>query len=33
MDYEGKIIELVKKIKNEKYLKYIFDLLKTFLES
>lgn len=32
MDYKGKIIELVQKIKNEKYLEYIFNLLITFLE-
>lgn len=33
MDYKGKIIELVQKIKNEKYLEYIFNLLTIFLES
>lgn len=33
MDYKGKIIELVQKLKNEEYLKYIYTLLKTFLES
>ena len=33
MDYKGKIIELVQKIKNEKYLEYIFNLLTTLLES
>lgn len=33
MDYKGKIIELLKKLENEKHLKYIYDLLITFLES
>lgn len=32
MDYKKKIIELVNKVENEEYLKYIYILLKTFLE-
>ncbi len=37
MNHKGeiieKIIELVQKLENEEHLKYIYDLLKTFLES
>ncbi len=33
MDYKGKIIKLVQRIENEKYLEYIFNLLTTFFES
>lgn len=32
MNYKEKIIELVHRIENEKYLKYTYVLLKTFLE-
>lgn len=32
MNYKKKIIELVNKVENEEYLKYIYILLKTFLE-
>lgn len=33
MDYKGKIIELLSRIENQKYLEYIYILLKSFLES
>lgn len=33
MDYKGKIIELLSKVENQKYLEYVYTLLKTFLES
>lgn len=33
MAYKKKIIELVHKLGNEEYLKYIYVLLKTFLET
>lgn len=32
MKYKTEIIELVHRIDNEEYLKYIYTLLKTFLE-
>ncbi len=32
MDYKGKIIELVRKLENEDHLKYIYTLIKVFLE-
>lgn len=32
MDYKGKIIKLIKMIENEKYLEYIYTLLKSLLE-
>lgn len=31
MDYKNLIIELLDKIDNEKYLKYLYQLIKTFL--
>lgn len=33
MDYKGKIIEILSGIENQKYLEYIYILLKSFLES
>ena len=33
MNYKRQIIKLIHKIKNEKYLEYIYTLLKTFLET
>lgn len=33
MDYKGKIIEILSRIENQKYLEYIYTLLKSFLES
>ena len=33
MKYKKKIIELIHRIENEEYLKYIYILLKTFLEN
>lgn len=32
MNYKKKIVELVNRVENEEYLKYIYILLKTFLE-
>ncbi len=33
MDYKKSIIELVHRLSNKEYLKYVYVLLKTFLES
>lgn len=33
MNYKRRIIKLVRRIENEKYLEYIYTLLKTFLET